>query len=154
MTKKNSIEEAYQNAIADFGDEALSCDSSRGFDLTSVKAQYVKERMNEVFGFLNWTLTGEYQEVSGGVLYLGKLTVTVDGVSNTQEGVGYSANKKNMGDTFKGAQTDCLSKVASTFGVANEVFKGNVAPPGKGSKGGGAVPPKKSFKPKTAGKKW
>jgi len=35
---------------APFPDEALSPDTSRGFELTSIKAAYVMERLNEVFG--------------------------------------------------------------------------------------------------------
>jgi hypothetical protein len=35
---------------APFPEEALSSDTSRGFELTSIKAAYVIERLNEVFG--------------------------------------------------------------------------------------------------------
>ena len=142
--KKPNAADVYANAIADFPAEALSTDSSRGFDLTSVKAQYVRERLNEVFGFMNWSLKGEYREVNDGkgVLYFGQLTVKVGEVANTQETVGYAAVKKNIGDAYKGAQTDCLSKCASNFGIANEVFKGNVAPP-KGA-ASARSPPKKT----------
>ena len=135
----------YEKCIAAFPDDALSCDSSRGFDLTSVKAQYVNERLNEAFGSMNWNITGEYEQVDKGVLYKGVLTVTdpLTGLTNKQEACGYAIVKKNIGDAFKGSQTDALSKCASRFGVANEVFKGNVLPPGKG----GAKP-----KPKGKGK--
>ena len=35
---------------ASFPAEALSADNSRGFELTSIKAAFVVERLNEVFG--------------------------------------------------------------------------------------------------------
>jgi hypothetical protein len=35
---------------APFPPEALSSDTSRGFELTSIKAAFVIERLNEVFG--------------------------------------------------------------------------------------------------------
>jgi hypothetical protein len=35
---------------ASFPAEALSADTSRGFELTSIKAAFVVERLNEVFG--------------------------------------------------------------------------------------------------------
>lgn len=141
----------YKRLTTPFPDEALSVDSSRGFNLTSVKAQYVVERMNETFGMDGWTFTGEYQKEDNGVLYFGELAVRVGGETvvftsddgtqaetyeplwHTVEGVGYSDNKRNIGDTYKSARTDALSKAASMLGVANDVFKGKVAPPTVGS---------------------
>jgi hypothetical protein len=120
-------QEVYSKLTASFPSDAYSVDSSRGFDLTSVKAQYVVERLNEVFGFMNWTHTGEYKEVEDGVLFLGTLSVTVNGKTNTQFAPGFSKDKKNLGDAYKGAKTDSLSKSASMIGVANDVFKGLVS---------------------------
>jgi len=133
----------YEELIKPFPDKAYSVDSSRGFNLTSLKAQYIKERLNEVFGIFGWHFEEKF--VSGGsngVLCHGELVVynpvyTVEcspkesptivelktrGVSAT----GWSPNKKNLGDTYKGASTDALSKAASFIGIGNEVFKGNV----------------------------
>ena len=42
--------EQVQGLRAPFPAEALSADTSRGFELTSIKAAYVVERLNEVFG--------------------------------------------------------------------------------------------------------
>ena len=148
----------YKRLIQPFPEEALSTDTSRGFDLTSVKAQYVIERLNEVFGMAGWRLTGEYKEVEGGVLYFAELSVQIGSevitytgeddddktveaertelIWHTVEGVGFSHSKKNVGDTYKSARTDALSKAASILGVANDVFKGKVKPPSKGGGGG------------------
>lgn len=71
-------QELYEALRADFPEEAYSADRSRGHVLTSLKAQYITERLNEVFGLGNWSLSGEWQEVDDGVLYLGKLKQTRD----------------------------------------------------------------------------
>jgi hypothetical protein len=46
MLKQDQV----QGLKARFPAEALSADTSRGFELTSIKAAYVVERLNEVFG--------------------------------------------------------------------------------------------------------
>ena len=118
----------YEDLAADFGPEACTKDSSRGFDLTSVKAQYVVERLNEVVGVMNWSFGGEYEKTDDGVLFMGALIINVNGKSNRHFAPGFSKNKKNIGDTYKSANTDSLSKCASKFGIANAVFKGLVDP--------------------------
>lgn len=114
---------------APFGKDAYSSDTSRGFALTSLKAQYVLERLNEVLGFMNWSHGGEYEvQDDGSVLFKGALVVNLDGRTNKFFGVGFSAKKKNIGDAYKSAKTDSLSKCASQIGVGNEAFKGLVDP--------------------------
>jgi len=113
--EKAIVDELYKKLTAPFPREAMSIDSSRGFDLTSIKAQYVIERMNEVFGIDGWRFTGTYQSTDKGVIYLGKLIYKIGTEDYIREGVGYSDNKKNMGDTYKGATTDFVSKVCSQF---------------------------------------
>ena len=120
-------QDLYEKLAEDFPLEAMNKDSSRGFDLTSVKAQYVVERLNTIFGMMNWSHGGEFKEVEDGILYLGGLVVTVDGKQNKQFAPGFSKIKKNnLGDAYKSAKTDSLCKAASMFGVANSVFKGLV----------------------------
>jgi len=122
--------EVYKALSAPFPEDAYMKDSSRGFDLTSVKAQYIVERLNESLGVMNWTFGGEFKETENGVLYMGALVITINGKQNRQFAPGYAANKKNLGDTYKSAHTDSLSKCSSKFGIANDVFKGLVTPPG------------------------
>lgn len=124
----------YQQLSEAFPAEALSADTSRGFALTSIKAQYVVERLNNVFGIGGWRLTGNYEatkDASGnetGVLFHGELVVRLGSKTHAVATVGYSDSKKNKGDQYKGAKTDALSKAASYLGVGNEVFKGLVDP--------------------------
>lgn len=130
----------YNRAKADFPDEALSTDSSRGFDLTSVKAQYVVERLNDVFGINGWEHTGQYEKVMDGdtivgIVYSGQLVVHNGAQAAKREAVGHAVVRdlKRIGDAYKGAKTDSLGKCASQVGVANDVFKGLVEPPKKGA---------------------
>ena len=119
----------FEKLRAPFKSEAYSSDTSRGFALTSLKAQYAVERLNEVLGFMNWSHGGEYEvQEDGSVLFKGALVVTVDGRTNRFFGVGFSAKKKNIGDAYKSAKTDSLSKCASQIGVGNDAFKGLVDP--------------------------
>lgn len=137
-SKLTVMNELYEKFKAGFPDEALSIDSSRGFELTSVKAQYIIERLNDVLGFQNWQLNGNFEEdESGGVLFKGYLDLFLGDFTGNREDlhrvstVGHSDKKKNRGDTYKSAKTDALSKAASYLGVANDVFKGKIKPPKK-----------------------
>lgn len=119
----------YEALKAPFPDEAYSTDSSRGFNLTSIKAQYVVERLNEVCGVDGWELSGDYTKEGNDVMFFGTLIINDGTKGHKQQAVGHASVKKNVGDAYKGAKTDALSKAASLFGLGNEVFKGNVAPP-------------------------
>ncbi len=120
------MSDIYKKLKADFPKEAYQKDSSRGFDLTSIKAQYVVERLNDVLGINGWKIEGEFKDVDTGVLLVGTLSFKIGDEWHSKLGVGYADKKKNMGDTYKGAMTDLISKAASHIGVGNEVFKGNV----------------------------
>jgi len=129
-----SEQEIYEKLSEPFPQEALTEDSSRGFPLTSIKPQYIIERLNKVLGVMNWTFGGEYEEKDNGVIFKGALVITVNGKQNRQFAPGFAPNKKNLGDTFKGAHTDSLSKCASKYGIGNEVFKGLIDPKSLGKK--------------------
>lgn len=120
----------YEALKADFPKEAFSKDTSRGFALTSVKAQYVVERLNDVLGFMNWSHGGEHKltDDGSGVLFHGALVVSINGKQNRFFSTGYAKLGKNLGDAYKSAKTDSLSKAASQIGVANDTFKGLIDP--------------------------
>lgn len=129
-----TFDEVYPKFLEDFESSAMSIDSSRGFDLTSVKAQYVVERLNQVCGFDGWNHSSAipgtgYQltEDGKGVLYFGQLLIDNGVRCIARQSVGYALIKKNVGDAYKAAKTDSLSKCASMIGIANEVYKGNVS---------------------------
>ena len=146
-----AVEDAYKACIAEFTAEgAIKADSSRGFDLTSIQPQFIRERLNEVFGMFGWKLTGEFKEVGGGILFEGHLTVTVGEKSHSHLTIGFAKTGKNIGDTFKSAYTDALSKGASNYGIGNSVFKGLVAPPSKSGGGFKKPAPRKKAAPQQA----
>ena len=127
---KFTLKDAFNEFKKEFPEEAYSTDGSRGFDLTSLKAQYIVERLNDVTYQNNggWYLTGEYQETDNGVLYYGQLTVSIGEESVIRENVGFGkwAKHSNDGDAYKSAATDCLGKCASHIGIGNEMYKGNI----------------------------
>lgn len=140
---EKTLTEIYEELKKDFPKEAYMVDRSRGFDLTSVKAQYIVERLNEVLTVAGWELQGgfdfEHAKESGGVVYNGYLNVDFSkcggpDVQHKIHAIGFSSQEKNTGDMLKKARTDALSKAASYLGVANEVFKGNVAGDGTAKK--------------------
>lgn len=127
------FENIYKELSKPFPKEAHSQDISRSknFPLTSIKAQWVVERLNTVLGFSGWSMSGDFENLGDGVIYRGTLEVLN---IHKVEAIGYAdlktqkGNKKNIGDVYKSARTDALSKAASWIGVGNDVFKGNVDP--------------------------
>jgi len=131
INETTDITKIFEECKADFPDKAYAEDNSRGFPLTTLKAQYIIERLNVVFGINGWDLTGEFIDKDKGVLFLGelKLFASKEGVKeilHTVDAVGYADNKKNMGDTYKSSRTDALSKAASFIGIGNDMFKGEI----------------------------
>lgn len=128
--------EVYKKLAAPFPKAAYVADRSRmntktgrGIVLTSLKAQFVIERLNEVLGFMNWSHGGEYQvQTDGSVIFQGALVVTINGKQNRFFSAGFGSKKTNMGDTYKSAKTDSLCKCASQIGVGNDAFKGLIDP--------------------------
>jgi hypothetical protein len=138
-TRLEVLSELYEKLREPIPDDALTKDISRGtsFPLTSIKAQYIKKRLNEVLGMANWRLDGDYSEREGGdVEFQGRLIIFYgDYLDNPSEeelkhsthtvhAYGYSKLKKLYGDTKKSARTDALSKAASEIGIGEEVFMG------------------------------
>lgn len=129
--------EYFKDLSKDFPNEAYCVDNSRGFPLTSLKAQYIKERLNEVFTIFGWNFEEKFEVLPEGILCFGKLTLfTISKDNQTKTRIvtacGFSQKKKNLGDSYKGASTDALSKAASFVGVGNDVFKGTVDLSSKG----------------------
>ena len=125
--------EIYNELTKSVPKEAMTEDKSRwnsrenkGIIMTSIKAQYVVERLNKIFGYENWDLIGKYQENEKGVIFIGDLII--DGKVVKSSVAGASNWKKNLADTYKSANTECLTKICSRIGIGNEVFKGNIDP--------------------------
>ncbi|MCA9796403.1 MAG: hypothetical protein KC910_31565 [Candidatus Eremiobacteraeota bacterium] len=140
---------------AAFPAEALSADNSRGFELTSIKAAFIIERLNEVFGpcGCGWRYVhSPFEMIEGEVVTEVALQFRV--VDGGCDPVVWDAQARNWAfapdsgawawpiyspggrrpgkgnapitDARKGAVTDGLTKAASMIGVGQDVFKGLV----------------------------
>lgn len=108
----------------DFPSEALSTDSSRGFALTSIKAAYVIERLNDVFGVCGWSFSfTPFETLMSEVITL--VTLKIGDHEITQAG-GKKIIKEHITDARKSSVTDGLTKCASILGIGHSVFKGHV----------------------------
>ena len=96
--------------------------------LTSIKAMYVVERLNDVFGVGRWDYSHEViKEQHGQVLIKGVLiildydcTIPTQYGSHKVEGKGV-----DLADGYKSAITDGLTKCASYIEIGIDVFKGS-----------------------------
>ena len=107
--------------------------------LSSIKAIYVTERLNKVFGIGAWTTNVEpfsYDPNIGMVVV--KLTFNIPHLGIHHQSFGGNdnggVNNKNfdLGDAYKGATTDALTKICSFLEIGIDVFKGfgsNPTPP-------------------------
>ena len=140
--------------VEPFPQEALTKDMSRGFELTSIKAMYVIERLNDVFGLGNWWYifstpeTIEMGEVVE-VMVIVKLIVSAELCENGKDfEIGQAGGKKvvknNYTDARKSAITDGLTKCASILGVGIDIFKGNVKADGSGGVQPDRTPPERA----------
>lgn len=104
--------------------------------LSSIKAIYVIERFNDVFGVGKWTQKVEETSVdkASGMVVV-KVTFEVPALGIYYESYGGNdnggASSKNfdLGDAYKGATTDAITKIGSYLGVGMNVFKGLVDTP-------------------------
>jgi hypothetical protein len=142
----------YDRLRKPFEEAAYSADTSRGFPLTSIKAAYVSERLNEVFGLCGqgWRYAhSPFEEIENEVIIEVALQWAVEkggegraewdamiGNWRICDGEGWSApvygpggqsiKKNRMTDARKGAVTNGIGKAASMIGVGSDAFKGLV----------------------------
>jgi len=162
---------------ASFPLEALSADTSRGFELTSIKAAFVVERLNQVFGpcGAGWRYVhSPFEWMEGEVITevalqfqvteCGGSAVVWDSQSHgwafVPDSTGWSwpilspgGRRPGKGtapltDARKGAITDGLTKAASMIGVGHEVFKGLVRVAQPGRAPEGAQTPRQTQQPR------
>ena len=135
MPTKKSITEILKK---DFPPEALSADSSRGFTLTSIKAAFVIERLNDVFGLCGTGWKYEFTNFKEPKNGEGEIGVKVTLHYQKEDGewsepISHIGGKKivrgNLTDARKSAITDGLTKIASMLGIGHKVFKGLETPP-------------------------
>lgn len=90
--------------------------------LSSIKSIYVTERLNEVFGVGSWKVeVNKVDQANKMVVVKVRLTIPAYGIDYECYGGNDNAD---LGDAYKGATTDALTKIASWLGIGQEVFKG------------------------------
>ncbi len=122
-----------------FPKEAYSKIESKSF-LTSLKAAYVVERLNDVFGVGRWNYSHSViRETDEQVLIKGQLIILdydciVPETYGSHKIVGKGVE---LADGYKSAMTDGLTKAASYVEIGHEVFKGLINPDGNYKNGFG-----------------
>lgn len=108
--------------------EAISQHPTKPY-LSSIKAIYVVERLNAVFGIGKWKVSNEIISTANSMIVV-KATFKVEDYGIELEQFGGNDNggeeSKNfdLGDAYKGACTDALTKIASYLEIGIDVFKG------------------------------
>lgn len=97
--------------------------------LSSIKSIYVTERLNDVFGIGSWqNAIGVVEVKEGMVVVKVKLTIPKYNIELVQFGGNDNGGAKNpsfdLGDAYKGAVTDAITKIASYLEIGIDVFKG------------------------------
>lgn len=109
--------------------EAIKPHPTKTF-LSTIKPIYVTDRLNEVFGIGNWQLRTENILIKDNGTVVNKVTFTVPEYNIYYECFGGNDNGGDgskgfdLGDAFKGATTDGLTKICSYLGIGIDVFKG------------------------------
>lgn len=108
-------------------------------NLSTIRAIYVTERFNEVFGIGGWTIKTDL--IDNPLALVKNIVTTKAGKERTEftalmktkfevaeYGIYYecvaSSVNDDIGDASKGAATDAITKIASYIGIGMDVFKG------------------------------
>ena len=89
--------------------------------LTTINAIYVTERLNDVFGIGSWQIKAELQELRDKMIVV-KTTLRIPEYGIEYECFGGNDNA-DLGDAYKGAVTDAITKIGSWLGIGVEVWK-------------------------------
>ena len=109
--------------------EAIKPHPTKTF-LSTIKPIYVTDRLNEVFGIGGWQLRTENVLVYDNGTVVNKVIFTVPEYDIYYECFGGNDNGGqtskgfDLGDAFKGATTDGLTKICSYLGIGIDVFRG------------------------------
>lgn len=114
--------------------EAITKHPTKTF-LSTIKAIYVVERLNDVFGVGGWHLSTQIEkETPDYVLASGYIRIPEFDIITPKQYGGHKTTGTNteLADGYKSAVTDVQSKCASYLEVGIDVFKGKVKMPFNG----------------------
>jgi hypothetical protein len=134
METKKLTDEIIAKLKAPLPEAAVGTHPTRKY-LSAIKAIYIVERLNEVFGVNGWKQTlveGHTRITAGGVDKKGEPTppmvVLLTRLKIPEYGIEHEAfggnDNEDLGDAFKGAMTDSLTKMASYMYIGMDVYKG------------------------------
>jgi hypothetical protein len=124
-------EELTEQLTAPLPKEAIKPHPTKTY-LSAIKAIYVTERLSQVFGIGGWRLKTELIKEGEKGMIVVKVTLEVPDYDIYYESFGGNdnggENSKNfdLGDAYKGATTDAITKIGSYLGIGIDVFKGKV----------------------------
>lgn len=136
MGNLKTAEQLKQELSAPLPSDAVKPHPTKTY-LSSIKAIYVTERLNDVFGIGKWQLKTDLVERGNNGTVVVKATLTVPEYNVYYESFGGNdnggENSKNfdLGDAFKGATTDAITKIGSYLEIGIDVFKGKGNSPAK-----------------------
>lgn len=132
----SEITNTRQRLLEPLPNEALKQHPTRSY-LTTINAIYVTERFNDVFGLDGWSFRTEIVKDDGKwvvvqVFFTAKTTMVVDEIESYDTVIERSAfggnDNEDLGDRYKGAVTDALTKIGSMLGVGAHVWKNQSVP--------------------------
>lgn len=126
---KKTGEQLKAELYAPLPSEAIKPHPTKTF-LSTIKPIYVTDRLNEVFGIGGWQLRTENVLVNDNGTVVNKVIFSVPEYDIYYECFGGNDNGGqtskgfDLGDAFKGATTDGLTKICSYLGIGIDVFRG------------------------------
>ncbi len=129
---KQVTPEMKEALLAPLPPEAISQHPTKTF-LSSIKAIYITERLNDVFGVGAWGTkvekVAEYRAEKANKNGDHPLMIVVKVLLEIPEyGIAYESyggnDNADEGDAYKGATTDAISKIGSYLGIGIDVYKG------------------------------
>jgi len=129
METKKITPEMYLHLKKELPADAVAKHPTKTY-LSSIKAIYVTERLNDVFGCGSWQIKAEKISENDKGMVVIKTTLTIPEYGVYYESFGGNDNggesNKNfdLGDAYKGATTDGITKIGSYLGIGISVFMG------------------------------
>lgn len=124
------MSELYNKLVANLPEESITKHPTKTY-LSSIKAIYVTERLTTVFGVGKWRTRVKCENVNFDTgMVIVHVTFEVPELGIYYESFGGNDNgsvdNKNfdLGDAYKGATTDAITKIGSYLGIGIDVFKG------------------------------
>ena len=121
METKQITQEMREQLRKPLPNEAVHQHPTKKF-LSTIKAIYVVERLNDVFGVGGWRWETNFIERQEKMVVV-KSTISIPEYNVFLECFGGNDNV-DLGDAYKGASTDGLTKLGSYLEIGIDVFKG------------------------------